>query len=151
MLVKSPVAQPHHVDNSMGQTKSRFVGVLCPGPPGGRDSRCSAEEQSLDGFAYSEEDDDAESGTSCCRISGGLRTGYSAPASDEVGVADTQMVVLRDRQTSGESGRSTRLVTLAPRVHVARASLDSDCSDSGMLFSREIQILRHHCGHHRVR
>jgi len=136
----------------MGQAKSRIVGVLCPGPSNGRDSRSSAEVQSLDGFSYSG-DDDADLAASCCRISGGggVRTGYAAAAGDDVGLAETQMVVVRDRQTSGDAGRATRLVTIAPRVHVAHASVDNDCNDSEVLFSREIQILRHQCGHHRVR
>jgi len=140
----------HHPDDSMGQTKSRIIGVLCPGPSDGRDSRSSADVQSLDGFGYSE-DDDAELAASCCRISGAPRQGYSATAGDDVGLAETQMVVLRDRQTAAETGRATRLVAIAPRVHVAHATVDNDCSDSDVLFSREIQILRHQCGHHRVR
>jgi len=141
----------HHADDWMGQAKSRIIGVLCPGPSNGRDSRCSAAEvQSLDGFGDSE-DEDADLAASCCRISDGLRTGYSAAAGDDVGLAETQMVVVHDRQTAGEAGRATRLVTIAPRVHVAHASVDNDCNDSEVLFSREIQILRHQCGHHRVR
>ena len=138
-----------HADDSMGQAKSRFVDVLCPGPPGSRDSRSSADD-SFDGFVY-QEDDDVELAASCCRISGGLRGGYSSAASDEVALTDTPMVVLRDRQTPGEVGRSTRLVTIAPRLHVEHAPVDSDCGDSEVLFSREIQIMRHQCGHHRVR
>lgn len=153
----------HSHDCSMGQTKSRIVGSLCPSSGGGRDSRSSSnnDDQSLDGFGYSE-DEDAESAAGCCRIGGGLRSGsgYSAAAAgDDVGLTETQMVVLRDRQTtgggggSGDAGRgaATRLVAIAPRVRVAHASVDSDCADSGVLFSREIQILRHQCGNHRVR
>jgi len=141
-------------DDSMGQAKSRLVDVLCPGPAGGggHDSR------SPDSFdVYQEEDEDeVDLAASCCRLSGGgggPRGGYSPAAGDDVGLADTQMVVLRDRQTSaGETGRATRLITIAPpRLRVAHASVDSDCGDSEVLFSREIQILRHQCGHHRVR
>jgi len=139
-----------HADDSMGQAKSRIVGVLCPGPSDGRDSRSSAEVQSLDGFGYSE-DEDGESAASCCRISSGMRAGYSPTAVDDVGLAETQMVVLRDRASAPDVGCATRLVTIAPRVHVAQASIDGDCSDSEVLFSREIQILRHQCGNHRVR
>jgi len=90
-------------EDSMGQAKSRFLDVLCPGPSG--DSRSS------DGFgAYHEEEDDDEVAlaTSCCR--GGLRGGYSSAVGDEIGLAETQMVVLRDRQTAGESGRRTTLL-----------------------------------------
>lgn len=152
MTVLPPVAvwahRHNHVDDPMGQAKSRIIDILCPGPSDDRDSRSSAEVQSLDGFDYSE-DEDAELAASCCRITGGLRTGYSAAASDDVGLAETQMVVVRNRQAAGEAGRATKLVRIAPRVHVAHASVDSD--DSGVLFSREIQILRHECGHHRVR
>jgi len=132
----------------MGLAKSRIIGVLCPGPSKDRDSRSSVDAQSLDGYGDSEEDDDVELGASCCRISGGMRTGYSPTAADDGGVAETQMVVLRNRHSASETeGRATRLVTTAPRVHV----VDGDCSDSQVLFSREIQILRHQCGHHRVR
>jgi len=138
-----------HADDSMGQAKSRIIDVLCPGPSDGRDSGSSADIQSLDGFGYSEDED--ELAASCCRLTGGVRAGYSATAGDDVGPAETQMVVMRGRQKSADSGRATRLVTIAPRVHVAHASVDSDCNDSEVLFSREIQILRHQCGHHRVR
>jgi len=134
----------------MGQAKSRLINILCPGPSDGHDSRSSAEVQSLDGFGYSE-DDDVELASSCCRITGGVRPSYSPAAGDDVGLTDTQMVVVRDRQTAGDAGCATRLVTIAPRFHVAHASVDNDCSDSEVLFSRAVQILRHQCGHHRVR
>jgi len=170
-LVAAAVWPTHH-DWTMGQAKSRIVGVLCPGPPNSRASSLAGEVQSLDGFGggagggyHSEEDSDEEELTapSCCHITGGvLRSAYS-PAGGVVdegrASSETHMVVVRGRHqksgeaAAGEGHRSTKLVTIAPppRVHVAHASIENDLNDAQVLFSREVQILRHQCGHHRVR
>jgi len=110
------------VDHSMGQAKSRFVDVLCPRPSGGRDSRSSAD-QSFDGFGCPEDDDDddeVELAASCCRIGSPRGGGYSSAASDDVGLADTQMVVLRD--PDGGSSRPAAGSGDGPRDEVGHDS-----------------------------